>query len=58
MAAAAWLPWSVSSISLRLLSRIIPSRVIRRRATVTVGRLTPSQSASLALRTGSPSASM
>jgi hypothetical protein len=39
-------------------SRTIPSRVIRRNATVTVGRLTDSQSASRALRTASPSARM
>src|SRR6266550_2102954 len=51
-------PRAVSSISLRALSRSIPSRVMRRSATVTVGRLTESQSARRALRTTSPSARM
>jgi hypothetical protein len=58
MAAAAWSPRAVNSISLWALSRTMPSRVIRRSATVTVGRLTDSQSASRALRTRSPSARM
>ena len=39
---------------MRALIRTIPSRVIRRSATVTVGRLTDNQSASRALRTTSP----
>jgi len=58
MAAPAASPRAVSSISLRALIRTIPSRVIRRSATVTVGRLTDNQSASRALRTTSPSARM
>jgi hypothetical protein len=58
MAAAASSPRAVNSISLWTFSRTIPSRVMRRSATVTVGRLTDSQSASRALRTTSPSARM
>ena len=49
------LPATVISISLRVFMRTIPSRAILRSATVTVGRLTPSQSARRALRVGSPS---
>ena len=47
------IPFGVSSISLRPFMRTSPSRVMRRKPTATVGRLTPSQSASLALRSGS-----
>src|SRR5207245_2682304 len=51
-------PPAVSSISFRPFMRTSPSRVIRRNPTATVGRLTPSQSASRALRSGSFSAHM
>jgi hypothetical protein len=47
--------FAVSSTSLRAFSLTMPSRVIRLNATVTVGRLTLSQSARRALRSGSPS---
>ena len=47
------IPLGVSSISLRPFIRTKPSRAIRRNPTATVGRLTPSQSASRALRSGS-----
>ena len=53
IASAARCPASVSSISLRPFMRTRPSRVMRRKPTATVGRLTPSQSASRALRSGS-----
>ena len=52
---AAVMPAGVSSISLDRVMRTIPSRAMRRRAMVTVGLLTPNQSARRALRSGSPS---
>ena len=52
---AARFPAFVSSTSLRPFMWTMPSRAIRRSATVTVGLLTPSQSARRALRVGSPS---
>ena len=55
IASAAFMPAAVSSISLLRVSRTIPSRAIRRRPMGTVGRLTLSQSARRALRSGSPS---